>query len=152
MNYRSRWRSSCAYRWPDIPSQARDSQDGDDTTTYHDLYTHLQKEFTELQRAHQLLQTRLAPGPATDAQREERSLASLAGRLAAAETRAADLEKVLQATGSEGQVEVGKRFMEEKHSLVQLNLSLSEKVRAAEEREERARAELQDSKDQVSVQ
>ena len=94
----------------------------------------------------------MAPGPATDAQREERSLASLAGRLAAADTRTADLEKVLQATGSEGQVEVGKRFMEEKHSLVQLNLSLSEKVRAAEEREERARAELQDSKDQVRVQ
>ena len=36
-------------------------------------------------------------------------------------------------------------------SLCQLNLGLSEKMREVEEREKRARVELQDSKDQVLV-
>jgi len=118
-----------------------------DTADYQNLYTHLQKEFTELQRAYQLLQTRIVPS-GQDVEREEKNITYLKNKLEAAETKISDLESCLNQIDASSST---KKLIDEKQTVINLNLGLSEKIRVLEEREGRLRSELQDSKDQAEL-
>jgi len=118
-----------------------------DTTDYQNLYTHLQKEYTELQRAYQLLQTRILPS-GQDVEREEKNITYLKNKLQAAETKISDLESCLNQIDHSTST---KKLIDEKQTVINLNLGLSEKIRVLEEREGRLRSELQDSKDQAEL-
>jgi len=118
-----------------------------DTSDYQNLYTHLQKEFTELQRAYQLLQTRIVPS-GQDVEREEKNITYLKNKLEAAETKISDLESCLNQIDASSST---KKLIDEKQTVINLNLGLSEKIRVLEEREGRLRSELQDSKDQAEL-
>jgi len=127
-------------------SGPRDSQSLN-TDDYQNLYTHLQKEYTELQRAYQLLQTRVEPS-GQDIEREEKNLTYLKNKLQAAETKITDLESCLNQIDHSSST---KKLIDEKQTVINLNLGLSEKIRVLEEREARLRSELQDSKDQAEL-
>jgi len=135
-------------------AQRKDIQNGGtrrspslDTTDYQNLYTHLQKEYTELQRAYQLLQTRIVPS-GQDVEREEKNITFLKNKLQAAETKITDLESCLNQIDHSSST---KKLIDEKQTVINLNLGLSEKIRVLEEREGRLRSELQDSKDQAEL-
>merc|ERR1719192_2761531 len=127
-------------------SGPRDSQSLN-TDDYQNLYTHLQKEYTELQRAYQLLQTRVEPS-GQDVEREEKNITYLKNKLEAAETKISDLESCLNQIDASSST---KKLIDEKQTVINLNLGLSEKIRVLEEREARLRSELQDSKDQAEL-
>jgi len=114
---------------------------------YQNLYTHLQKEYTELQRAYQLLQTRIVPS-GQDVEREEKNITYLKNKLQAAETKITDLESCLNQIDHSAST---KKLIDEKQTVINLNLGLSEKIRVLEERDGRLRSELQDSKDQAEL-
>jgi len=118
-----------------------------ETGDYQNLYTHLQKEYTELQRAYQLLQTRIIPS-GQDVEREDKNITYLKNKLQAAETKIIDLESCLNQIDHSAST---KKLIDEKQTVINLNLGLSEKIRVLEEREGRLRSELQDSKDQAEL-
>ena len=69
-------------------------------------------------------------------------------KLEAAETKISDLESCLNQIDASSST---KKLIDEKQTVINLNLGLSEKIRVLEEREGRLRSELQDSKDQAEL-
>ena len=69
-------------------------------------------------------------------------------KLQAAETKITDLESCLNQIDHSTST---KKLIDEKQTVINLNLGLSEKIRVLEEREGRLRSELQDSKDQAEL-
>ena len=69
-------------------------------------------------------------------------------KLQAAETKITDLESCLNQIDHSASA---KKLIDEKQTVINLNLGLSEKIRVLEEREGRLRSELQDSKDQAEL-
>ena len=69
-------------------------------------------------------------------------------KLQAAETKISDLESCLDQIDHAATT---KKLIDEKQTVINLNLGLSEKIRVLEEREGQLRSELQDSKDQAEL-
>ena len=84
----------------------------------------------------------------SDIEREEKNLTYLKNKLQAAETKITDLESCLNQIDHSSST---KKLIDEKQTVINLNLGLSEKIRVLEEREARLRSELQDSKDQAEL-
>ena len=69
-------------------------------------------------------------------------------KLNAAETKIIDLESSLKQNDPSAST---KKLIDEKQTFINQNLGLSEKIRVIEDREERLRSDLQDSKDQSEL-
>ena len=83
-----------------------------------------------------------------DVEREEKNITYLKNKLQAAETKITDLESCLNQIDHSAST---KKLIDEKQTVINLNLGLSEKIRVLEERDGRLRSELQDSKDQAEL-
>ncbi|XP_052010624.1 janus kinase and microtubule-interacting protein 1-like [Xyrauchen texanus] len=102
-------------------------------------FRQLTREYQALQRAYALLQETTGP---LDPERHCRTLEQLQTELIGCQARIADLERSLAERGQDS------KWVEEKQTLIKVNLELREKIVSLEQCEMRLRSEVQDTLDQ----